>query len=242
MECKSLRKRQHIPNILIAHNLELIISGVITFNETATGIFGLGGDKLSIVSQLSNLIHRKFSYCLPPLHSSDSNLTTKLIFGDNAAMSDAGVISTPITKKSPNTFYYHTLEGNKVGNESLTYKMPSKTNLVDSADELDQELKKVIQGKLTLDPLGFLSLCYSNIDITKLPTITVKFTGADLELPSSITFIQKGDGPVCLAFVPTNDISIFGNLSQMNFFIGYDLVKSVISFKPIDCTSATSGN
>ncbi|THG20990.1 hypothetical protein TEA_029866 [Camellia sinensis var. sinensis] len=236
-----------------------------TFNETATGIVGLGGGKLSFISQLSDSIHGKFSYCLP-LDSSDSNLTTKLIFGDNAVVSGAGVISTPITKKSPDTFYYLTLEGIEVGNKSLTYKRPSKTNLVDSADEPDQgniiidsgttltflpselyeklesELKKVIQGKLTSDPLGFLSLCYSNIDITKLPTITVKFTGADLELPPSITFIQNGDGPVCLAFVPTNDTSIFGNLSQMNFLIGYDLVKSVISFKPTDCTSATSGN
>ncbi|KAL7199840.1 hypothetical protein ACSBR2_022030 [Camellia fascicularis] len=31
------------------------------------------------------------------------------------------------------------------------------------------------------DPLGFLKLCYhSSIDITKLPTITFKFTGANL--------------------------------------------------------------
>ncbi|KAI7991022.1 Aspartic proteinase CDR1 [Camellia lanceoleosa] len=224
-----------------------------TFNETDTGIVGLGGGKLSFVSQLRHSIHGKFSYCLPPLDSSLSK--TKLIFGDNAVVSGVGVVSTPITKKSTDTFYYLTLEGIKVGNKSLTYTTPSKANLVDQGniiidsgttltllpselyEKLESELIEVITGNRTSDPLGLFSLCYSNtIDITKLPTITFKFTGTDRELPLLITFLQNGNGPVCLAFVPTDELPIFGNLSQMNLLIGYDIVKSVISFKPTDCT------
>ncbi|KAI7990671.1 Aspartic proteinase CDR1 [Camellia lanceoleosa] len=141
-----------------------------TFNETATGIVGLGDGKLSFVSQLKHSIHGKFSYCLPPLDSSLSK--TKLIFGDNAVVSGVGVISTPITKKSTDTFYYLTLEGIKVGNKSLTYTTPSKANLVDQGniiidsgttltllpnelyEKLESELKKVITENRTSDPLG----------------------------------------------------------------------------------------
>ncbi|KAI7991326.1 Aspartic proteinase CDR1, partial [Camellia lanceoleosa] len=178
-----------------------------TFNETATGIVGLGGGKLSF-----------------------------LIFGDNAVVSGVGVISTPITKKSTDTFYYLTLEGIK-GNIIID----SGTTLTllpnELYEKLESELIEVITGNRTSDPLGLFSLCYSNtIDITKLPTITFKFTGTDRELPLLITFLQNGNGPVCLAFVPTDELPIFGNLSQMNLLIGYDLVKSVISFKPTDCT------
>ncbi|KAF5936899.1 hypothetical protein HYC85_024405 [Camellia sinensis] len=190
-------------------------------------------------------------YTEAPMTAFDVAISSKLLFIDVLfhTLYGVGVISTPITKKSTDTFYYLTLEGIKVGNKSLTYTMPSKANSVDQGniiidsgttltllpnelyEKLESELIKVITGNRTSDPLGLFSLCYSNsIDITKLPTITFKFTGTDRELPLLITFLQNGNGPMCLAFVPTDELPIFGNLSQMNLLIGYDLVKSISNF------------
>lgn len=97
-----------------------------TFNETASGIIGLGGGALSIVTQYSDAINGKFSYCLV----AEEDKTSKINFGENAVVSGEGVVSTPIMKKEVDTFYYLTLESIKVGNTTVAYKktkLPSGT-------------------------------------------------------------------------------------------------------------------
>ncbi|XP_058228529.1 aspartic proteinase CDR1-like [Rhododendron vialii] len=225
-----------------------------TFNESASGIIGLGGGPLSIVRQLSKVINGKFSYCLVDLESSS---TSKIKFGEDAVVSGKGVVSTPIVKKEIDTFYYLTLESISVGNKRLAHKtkLPSETGstfkgeegniIIDSGttltflpvdlyETMEDELVKAINKKYTADPQRFFSLCYSDTSIVP-PALTFNFKGgAKVVLPPSSTFVLNGD-LLCLAMVPTNDLAIFGNLSQMNFLIGYDLEKSVLSFKPTDC-------
>ncbi|XP_027082239.1 aspartic proteinase CDR1-like [Coffea arabica] len=227
-----------------------------TFNETASGIVGLGGGAVSIVTQLSKSIGGRFSYCLTPLVS-ESNVSSKIKFGNNAVVLGSNVVSTPLIKKNPDTFYFINLEGISVADKQIAYKNSSSSKLDNTTDEgniiidsgttltfvpqqfyddLQSTLKESINGKQVSDPNGLLGLCYQVEDNIKLPNLVVHFTGADVVLPPTSTFIQVSEGTICLTFVPSDDIAIFGNLSQMNFLIGYDLINQKLSFLPVDCT------
>ncbi|XP_057502698.1 aspartic proteinase CDR1-like [Actinidia eriantha] len=229
-----------------------------TFNETATGIIGLGGGSVSLVSQLSDVINGKFSYCLLGFNVNDT-VTSKINFGDNAVVSGSGVVSTPIVPNDISTFYYLTLESITVGKKTLKYETKMKYSSSDNAaaaqegniiidsgttltllpgelyGKLESELRKNIKARPSDDPQGLLGLCYGDNNID-LPKMTFKFTGAELELPPTNTFVQNGK-LVCLAMVPSDEIAIFGNLSQMNLLIGYDLLKKQLSFKQTDCSN-----
>ena len=69
-----------------------------TFNANDSGIFGLGGGVVSLVSQLDSSIDGKFSYCLIPL-TSQGDTTSKLNFGSKVVVSGSGAVSTPIIPK-----------------------------------------------------------------------------------------------------------------------------------------------
>ncbi|KAF9624503.1 hypothetical protein IFM89_011546, partial [Coptis chinensis] len=52
---------------------------------------------------------------------------------------------------------------------------------------------------------------------------------------SKVNFSSLG---CCSGMVATPDtLSIYGNLAQTNFLVGYDTVARTITFKPIDCTT-----
>ncbi|KAL0330067.1 UNVERIFIED_CONTAM: Aspartic proteinase CDR1 [Sesamum radiatum] len=149
-----------------------------TFNETGSGIGGLGGGTVSIVRQLETTIGGKFSYCLTTL---DSNSSSKISFGPHATVIGPKVSSTPIVQKSPDTFYYLTLEGVSVGNEALAYNYIPNFNSKASFEEgniiidfgttltflpsslykgVDSTLEKSISGNRVSDPQGLFGLCY----------------------------------------------------------------------------------
>ncbi|XP_057465817.1 aspartic proteinase CDR1-like [Actinidia eriantha] len=227
-----------------------------TFNETAMGIIGLGGGSVSLISQLSDAINGKFSYCLSGFNTDDT-IKSKINFGDIALVSGSGVVSTPIGSKEISTFYYLTLESITVGNKSLAYETKIKYSgdddgqqgniIIDSGttltllpgdlyEKLESEVKQAIKNEPSANPQGALGLCYGHISIDDLPNMTFKFIGAELELSPTNTFVQNGE-LICLAIIPSDmGIAIFGNLGQMNFLIGYDLVKKQVSFMPTDCS------
>ncbi|KAL0419344.1 UNVERIFIED_CONTAM: Aspartic proteinase CDR1 [Sesamum radiatum] len=230
-----------------------------TFNETCSGIVGLGGGAVSIVRQLETTIGGKFSYCLTTL---DSESSSKISFGPNAIVTGPNVLSTPLVQKLPDTFYYLTLEGVSVGNETLAYNYIPNSNskasveegniIIDSGttltylpsslyEELESTLEKSISGNRVSDPQGLFGLCYklpSNGQFNA-PPIVVHFTGADVELTQENTFIEVEKGVVCLTFVASQDLAIFGNLHQMNFLIGYDLKTQKVDFLPTDCSKTS---
>ncbi|CAA3000182.1 aspartic ase CDR1-like [Olea europaea subsp. europaea] len=228
-----------------------------TFNGSGSGIVGLGGGALSIVNQLDKSIGGKFSYCLTRID--EPNVPSKISFGNNALVSGPNVVSTPLIKKSPDTFYYLNLEGVSVGATKIVYKpvkgsyasvdqgniiIDSGTTLTflpeDIYEQLESAIVKAIKGKRVTDPQGSFNLCYQvtggNFDA---PTIVAHFTGADVELPPTSTFLEVEQGMVCLTLVPSSDLAIYGNLSQMDYQVGYDLVNNKVSFKPTDCSKAT---
>ncbi|KAM7280153.1 hypothetical protein ACFE04_007287 [Oxalis oulophora] len=89
------------------------------------------------------------------------------------------------------------------------------------------------------DPDNFLGLCYKgNLSTLKLPSVTIHFSGADLKLKSYNSFVQNSETSFCFAFKgsTSSDGQIYGNLAQVNFLVGHDLIRKTVSFKPTDCT------
>ncbi|KAK9696892.1 hypothetical protein RND81_08G003800 [Saponaria officinalis] len=241
-----------------SHTSGDIAAETITFNSRKTskghtsGLVGLGGGPLSLVSQLSPLINGKFSYCLIPSFE-EGNYTSTINFGTRGRVSGPGVISTPLVRNDPNTFYFLTLKAITFGKSKIPFSRNPFTNqtnqgniIIDSGstltylpsdffDDLYTTIKDVIHGEEVEDPTGYLKLCYNGgVDDLNIPNMIAHFDGGDVTWKSSNTFIQVSDGVTCLAIVPGG--AFIGNIAQSNFLIGYDLIEGKVSFKPMDCT------
>ncbi|KAJ7953322.1 Aspartic proteinase CDR1 [Quillaja saponaria] len=188
-----------------------------TFDQTGSGIVGLGGGKLSLVSQLSQSVGNKFSYCLVP--SSMDNVSSKISFGRDSVASGSGAVTTPLVAREPDTFYYLTLEA------------------ISFFGDLVSELENAISAKRVEDPRGILSLCFeSESDNFGVPIITLHFKGADVKLQPFNTFARMDEDLVCFTMIASTDVAIFGNIGQVNLLVGFDLQERTVSFLPADCT------
>ncbi|ESQ52176.1 hypothetical protein EUTSA_v10017839mg [Eutrema salsugineum] len=237
-----------------------------TFDETGSGIIGLGGGHLSLISQLGSSISKRFSYCLSH-KSSTTNGTSVINLGTNSIPSglskDSGVNTTPLVDKEPLTYYYLTLEAISVGRKKIPYTgnsyYPNDDGLfsgtsgniiIDSGttltllesgfyDRFGAAVEESVTGaKRVSDPQGLLSHCFrsGNAEIG-LPEITVHFTGADLRLSPMNAFVKVSEEMVCLSMIPTTDVAIYGNFAQMDFLVGYDLETRTVSFQRMDCSA-----
>ncbi|XP_031392187.1 aspartic proteinase CDR1-like [Punica granatum] len=225
-----------------------------TFGDKTSGIIGLGGGAISLVSQMGETAGGKFSYCLVPL--SQSEKSSQLNFGSRAEVTGPGAVSTPLVQKSPKTFYHITLEGVSVGSSRFEFSdldsPTSKRNIVidsgttltllpeDLYKAIETALVKLIKLEKASDPLDILNLCFKTVEDTEFeaPNITFHFTGADVKLGTLNTFIRVAEDVVCLSFKPSDvDVSLFGNIAQMNFLVGYDTQERSISFMPTDCSN-----
>nr|XP_043611737.1 aspartic proteinase CDR1-like [Erigeron canadensis] len=224
------------------------------FRETWGGIIGLGGGDYSLVSQINTFVPDKFSYCLIPFPKPDDSTekSSKMIFGNIDI--GPGFVSTPLVPKLPKTYYYVTLEGVSVNDERFDIRdnsssqtsLPKGNMIVDSGTTLTMlprniyhEVKAAVKNAVNLrtmkDPQKSLNLCYRATKVTNVPKVTMHFDGADVELGKDNIFVTVSKHIICLAFGPTTDLAIYGNLAQMNFFVGYDLQNKMVSFKPTDC-------
>ncbi|GFZ15545.1 eukaryotic aspartyl protease family protein [Actinidia rufa] len=218
-----------------------------TFNSRGSGLVGLGGGPLSLISQLGAQIEQKFSYCLLPR---TINSASKLRFGTDSILSGPGVVSTPIQFDDKGTFYYLTLEGASVGNKRIPYSNQMGTvnqgNIViDSGttltilesrfySDLEAALKEAIGLNPIPDPRGTYNLCYDSGSVPEM-TVVFHFTGADVMLKTLNLFRNLSYG-TCLAMLPDDELNIYGNWAQMNFQVEYDLGRKQVSFAPADCT------
>ncbi|KAK9911436.1 hypothetical protein M0R45_035345 [Rubus argutus] len=225
----SLDRPVSLPQIIIGcgHNN----SGL--FNEDGSGMIGLGRGSMSLISQMDSSIDGKFSYCLVPAFSK-LNSSSKMSFGNNAVVSGAMVVSTPLLSGDLKSFYFLTLEAMSVGRKRLQYKQ--YTDAV-GYRKGKYHMNKAIRSKPARDARRYLSLCYKTKSAIKAPTITAHFTGADVKLKVLNTFLRVSMDVVCFAFRPiTQGNAVFGNMAQANLLIGYDLKQETLSFKPTDCT------
>ncbi|KAF3617159.1 Aspartic proteinase CDR1 [Capsicum annuum] len=218
--------------------------------DKESGIVGLGGGKFSLISQMSNSIEGKFSYCLTPFiqqHNS-SFPKSKIHFGKNAVVFGDKVVTTPLVQKFPSTYYFLTLKGVSVGKKRLDFRQVGEGNIIiDSgtvltlfSPEIYAKIEAMVKGQIKLptiaDPSGSLSLCYKSFSIEKIPIITMHFVGGDLVLGPFNTFIATSEGSFCFAFAASYGGQIYGNIAQTNFMVGYDLERKSVSFKATDCS------
>ncbi|XP_058086448.1 aspartic proteinase CDR1-like [Magnolia sinica] len=219
-----------------------------TFDSHGAGLIGLGGGPLSLISQLGSSIDGKFSYCLVPLQKTTSS--SQMDFGDSATVSTPGVVSTPLIPKDPDTFYYLNLESISVGEEKVELPSLEEGNIIidsgttltfletNTFSQLESALRAVINLPPAEDPTGTLQVCYQLGSDAELPELKFSFTDAVIILPPLNTFIQVSDDVVCLAIIASDSFSIFGNIAQQNFKVGYDLVGKKVSFAQTDCTKS----
>ncbi|XAR57629.1 Nepenthesin [Bertholletia excelsa] len=223
------------------------------FDSHGSGIVGLGGGPLSLISQLGPQIEQKFSYCLLPRTVTSAS---KLKFGSDAILTGPEVVSTPFSSDSSGTFYYLTLESVSVGDKKITNDQMAAGGsgggniIIDSGttltlletsfyNELEAAVKEKIQLAQVEDPRGSYSLCYDRSSFDNIPEITVvfHFRGADVELKKLNLFRTISSDLSCLTMIPTDGgISIYGNWAQINFQVEYDLAGKKVSFAPADCT------
>ncbi|KAE9593637.1 hypothetical protein Lal_00036549 [Lupinus albus] len=231
------------------------------FVPSTTGIIGLGNGAYSLTSQLSIVIDDKFSYCLVPLYI--GNTTSFLNFGENAVVSGFGTVSTPLASGSIETYYYLTLEGISVAGKRIDFEtkvglvgnftgniiIDSGTTLTYVPEDFYNKLEPLVAAQINservpvpklLTPL--IKLCYksSPMELFKTPPITVHFKGADIVLNRLNTFYKFVEGLVCFTFTPSKDGSIYGNINQLNFLIGYDRQEKTVSFKSTSCRNFLS--
>lgn len=225
------------------------------FNDHETGIIGLGGGSMSLISQIgSSLGGKMFSQCLVPFHT-DVSVSSKMRFGKGSIVSGNEVVSTPLVAKDDHkTSYFVTLLGISVGNTYLNFNGSSesvtKGNMfLDSGTpptilptQLYDRVVAQVMSQAALEPLEDdpdlgSQFCYKTETNLDGPVLTAHFEGADVTLLPTQTFISPKDGVFCLGFTNTSsDGGIYGNFAQSNYLIGFDLENQVISFMPTDCT------
>ncbi|CAN1233744.1 Aspartic proteinase CDR1 [Linum perenne] len=188
--------------------------------------------------------------------ASSSTYQTVSCSSDTCASLDHGVSTPLFSDPTRPTFYFLNLEGVSVGEKTIPFQAGSSSSdgkgniVIDSGttltilpteflSQLSEAVdSQIVGGKKVEDPQGDFSLCYvategsSTLDV---PRMTMHFQGADVELPPSNVFIQVSDTVTCLAFQGSDNGSIYGNVAQQNFLIGYDIQKKTLSFQPTDC-------
>ncbi|XP_057948333.1 aspartic proteinase CDR1-like [Malania oleifera] len=218
----------------------------------ASGLVGLGGGPLSLISQLGAKINNRFSYCLLPF-SSSSNRTSKLSFGKEKIAGESGAVSTPLESRDPDkTFYYVTLQGVTVGGNTFrsTVNGSNEYIIVDSGTTLTyletnlyNSVKATVKRMFShlspiKDPDVPDGLCYgTDPRRVKLPDMVFHFKGgANLLLKAANVFLTV-ENEFCLAILPGTELSIFGNVAQANFEVEFDIKNRLVSFAPKDCAT-----
>ncbi|CAN1271762.1 Aspartic proteinase CDR1 [Linum perenne] len=238
-----------------------------TFDAKGSGIIGLGKGPASLISQLGSIAGGKFSYCMVP-YITPNQTTSTMHFGQNAVVSGpkvnavvSGGVTTPlISDPSTPTFYYLHIDAISVGTtripfvggRSSTAATSSEGNIIiDSGTTLTlipsgvqsqvaDALSSQVSGG-TATSVQDLAPCYK-VDGAglKVPTVTVHFDGGDVELKDGNVFIEVADDVFCSAFLASDSLSIYGNVAQQNFLVGYDSQGGSLTFKATDCSGGAA--
>ncbi|KAF8022170.1 hypothetical protein BT93_G2347 [Corymbia citriodora subsp. variegata] len=221
------------------------------FTDTGSGIIGLGGGPASLITQTDGSFGGQFGYCLVPEFRNGSS---KISFGEDAAVSGPGTVSTPLFSKSSDTYHIVNLEGFSIGKTRFSYRdisagseakesvravemmIDSGTTLTFLPSEIFHSLESAVVKAIPLprvpDPKGMLGPCYrSPSGEFDAPVVTLHFAGgADIALNAINTFMQFTEDLVCFTMKSTDSIPILGNLAQMEFKVGFNVRKRMVSF------------
>ncbi|CAN0829692.1 Aspartic proteinase CDR1 [Linum grandiflorum] len=192
------------------------------FSPKGAGIIGLGEGPASLISQLGPSVGGKFSYCMVP-YDATPETTSTMHFGQKAVVSGGEVVTTPLlSSELGSTFYSLLLESVSVGSTTIPFG--------NSNSETSSTGNIIIDSgtTLTIVPTDFLSNFATAIEAQ----VTGGNKTRDPQGLLSLCYLTV----TCLAFYGSDEVSIYGNLAQQDFLVGYDLQKRTVSFKPTDCT------
>ncbi|OVA09153.1 Peptidase A1 [Macleaya cordata] len=189
------------------------------------GVIGLNRNALSLISQLA---FDSFSHCF--VAKNNTSQSSLIHFGLDAVITEGS--TTPMLDQGSSGYYYLSLEGISIGKDRFNI-LPGSLNITRTGE-----------GGFILDTGMTYTMINENAhkckleDIQTTPDVTFHFTGLDLVLTKLNTWIDAGDGNVCLAMLEgLTDHSILGNQQLQNVNVGYDLKKKVVSFKDMDCNN-----
>ncbi|CAN6371476.1 unnamed protein product [Urochloa humidicola] len=212
---------------------------------TGSGLVGLGRGPLSLVSQLNA---GAFSYCL----TRDASKGSPLLFGSMAALSGAGVQTTPLLPS--HIFYAVNLKSISIGatktpgtgdngiifdsGTTLTYlSEPAYTAARTAVLSQTMALPRASSGTNGFDT------CFQIPDngnsSVEVPTMVMHFDGgADMDLPPENYFAEVAQGVLCwIVERSPSTTSILGNIMQTNYHVRHDLEKTELSFQAANCDS-----
>ncbi|KAL6178358.1 hypothetical protein ACLB2K_049876 [Fragaria x ananassa] len=207
-----------------------------------SGILGLGkGDPTSIIRQLRSITLLKFSYCLP-LQFEDQAL---LHFGDDAQLTGPNVRSTQFLGDQSN-HYFLKLNGISLNGALLQIDpnlfMAGGGMVIDSGAPysyiveeafliVKQAVAEYFRNKYGWEPLekseaghGF-DLCYQIRTVYTVPSMTLHFEGADLELERRTLLVDmEQHDEVCMAIfqMPGGGLNVLGAAQQANHRFLFD--------------------
>ncbi|KAH9704250.1 peptidase A1 domain-containing protein [Citrus sinensis] len=203
-----------------------------------SGVFGLGFDRVSLVSQLNS----SFSYCIGRLH--DSNyLHNKLILGQGAIIDEGD--ATPL--QVIGGLYYVTLEAISVEgimldiNPSIFRRDDSDGGvIIDTGTDSTWLVKDAYEALrdaviITVDR----SLMRSYSESNKLCYYGIM--SPELALGIDSMFHQPRADTFCMAVNPTiiddqhMKYSLIGTTAQQNYNVGYDIGRKQMTFQMMDC-------
>ncbi|XP_002962296.2 aspartic proteinase CDR1 [Selaginella moellendorffii] len=223
------------------------------------GVAGFGRGQVSLITQLSDSIGNKFSYCLSPLDH-----PSPFFYGSAAPVHASNAQSTPLlTHDGDETFYFVNLTS--VSADGYTISMPHS--------DLDSSVGTIFDSGTTLTflPLGVyiqvisvfsrrinlplvngtsvgLDLCY-NISLQRdytFPSLALHFPDAWMNLhqdnyivvPSRADAEAWNESVACLAIMSSASIgiNIIGNVMQQGYHIMFDNEKSTVTFAPASCS------
>ncbi|KAJ1275353.1 hypothetical protein BS78_05G129100 [Paspalum vaginatum] len=212
---------------------------------SGSGLVGLGLGPLSLVSQLNA---GAFAYCLPVMASKSS----PLLFGALAALSGAGVQSTPLL---PSSIYYTVnLKTISIGSEttagtgSAGVIFDTGTTVAFLAEPAYTAALTVVLRQTKLPRAAGIDgydACFlrqrkeveGSGDSWKsaVPSMSLHFDGADMALPTENYFGEVAHGVVCWIVQQSPSLSVIGNIMQMSYHIRYDVDNGVLSFQSANC-------
>ncbi|KAK6162768.1 hypothetical protein DH2020_002609 [Rehmannia glutinosa] len=205
-----------------------------TFGAGSSGIVGLGGGKVSLITQMGSSIQGKFSYCLVPFLG-ESSKPSKMNFGENVVVSGDGVVSTPIVAKTPSTFYFLTLEGMTVGEQRLDIDLSSSSSSLSDDDDDDDDIKASQEGNIIIDSgttLTFLPIELYYQVITAVRSQMVLREISDPQGLLNLCYLSTGDAmpqvPEIIAHFRGADVK----LKSINTFVKTSQMSLCLAFAP----------
>ncbi|XP_059634498.1 aspartyl protease family protein At5g10770-like [Cornus florida] len=214
------------------------------------GLFGLGRNKLSMVSQLSTKYGNGFSYCLPTASGGSGG---SLSIGRDS-LTGPPYKFTPMLPIQQETGYYflklsaivvagRTLQGVSEADYNIPTILDSGTTLTylhpSVYAALRDEFKKILSTKHEALPSSSYA-CYKGSMkelSTDVPEIRLVFEGeAELTLASQ-NILFDGRGITCLAFGTLDpNLAVVGYTQQQTYGVAYDVSNSRIGFAAGGCS------